>query len=532
MGWKHCSVGLVILALALVGCFRELPEERDKTKIFAFNNATEPETLDPARMTGQPEFRIASALFEGLAAPHPRTLEPEPGVAKSWDVSQSRLVYTFHLRDCRWSDGAPLTAEDFVYSWLRALDPETAADYAYLLYYVENAKAYNMGELKDPAAVGVRAVDRRTLEVRLNAPTPYFLSLCTMPLFMPVNRKCIATHGNHWTRPGKLVGNGPFKLVAHRLQLDLVMVKNPHYWDADRVKLETLHCISIDNSNTGLKMYHSGQSDWISNVPLPKQDILRERPDFYAAAFLSVYYYRFNVTKPPLDDHRVRKALAMAIDRKAICEQVLRAGQIPAHSFVPPGISRYRSQPYLEDDPEEAQRLLAEAGYLGGRGFPRLELLYNTSESHKAIAQVVQQMWKRDLGVNIELVNQEWKVYLSSVQQLNYDIARAGWIGDYVDPSTFLDLFVTGGGNNNTGWTNPRYDHLIAESSREGDPARRMDLFEECERLLIAEDTVIMPIYFYVNVNMLKPYVRGFYQNLLDMHPWKYVWIDRSGRGR
>ena len=495
---------------------------------FVYVSGAEPETLDPALMTGLLEARLAAALFEGLTVYDPRDLSARPGVAESWDVSPDRRTYVFHLRRGAWSDGEPVTAQDFVYSWRRVLSPATGAQYAYQLYdYIDKAKEFYEGKTRDFGQVGIRALDDHTLCVRLRAPTPYFLDLTSFMTYLPVNRKCVETYGNHWTRPEHIVTNGPFLLSVWRLNEKIRLVKNPRYWDARNVRVRTIDALAVESRNTAFNLYATGAADLITAVPLPLIDLLRTRPDFHSSAALTTYFYRFNVTRPPLDDARVRKALALAINREAIVRHITRGGEIPALTFVPPAMPNYRGPDGLPYDLPRARRLLAEAGYPGGRGFRQIEILFNTSEAHRDIAEVVQQMWSKGLGVRVVLQNQEWGAYMHSMKSLDYDVARSGWIGDYTDPNTFLDMFVTGGGNNRTGWSNARYDALIRKATREPDEAKRMRLLSEAERILVEEGAPIAPIYFAASQMMYRPEVRGVYPNVRQVLLLKYVRVER-----
>lgn len=516
---------LVPITLCTVITFTTYSHKRAE---FTYVSGPEPETLDPALLTGALEGRIVAALFEGLTQYHPKDLSPTPGIATHWDISEDGLTYTFHLRKSCWNNGEPLTAHDFVYSWRRALEPETAADYAYQLYYIKNARQFNEGTLTDFSQVGVRALDNYTLEVRLERPTAFFLDLTSFPTLMPVNRRCVERYGDGWTRPENMVSNGPFRLVEWRINNRIRMEKNPLYWDAQRVRLSSIDALTIESINTGFNVYETGGADYLFGLPLPLVEVLREREDCHTDVYLATYFLRFNVTTPPLDDVRVRKALAMAVNKEAIVKYVTRGGEMPATTLVPPGMPDYQPPEGLPFDPEEARRLLAEAGYPGGQGFPNIEYLFNTSEANKDIAEVIQQMWKEYLGIDITLVNQEWKVFLSTVKNLDYQIARGNWIGDYVDPNTFLDMFVTNGGNNRTGWGDPRYDHLIGAAAEERDRKKRMEIFQEAERILVEEEIPILPIYYHVSFNIYRPYVMGVYPNVLNMHPWKYIWINKE----
>ncbi|MFH1023823.1 MAG: peptide ABC transporter substrate-binding protein [Planctomycetota bacterium] len=494
-------------------------------KALRFNNGDEPETLDPAKMTGLLEGNIAIGIFEGLTNYHPATLAPVPGVAERWEISDDRRTYTFHLRQAKWTDGSPVTAEDFRDSWRRVLEPATGAEYAYQLWYVVNGRAYNTGAITDFSKVGIEAPDARTLRVTLEHPAPYFLDLTSFSTLYPVKTACVARHGESWTRPGNIVTNGPFRLAVWRRNDRIVLERNPGYWDAGRVRLDRIEILPVSDLTTGVNMYEAGETDWIPRVPFTKIDVMRKRPDFRSGPSFYSYFYRFNVTRRPFNDARVRKALSLAIDRKAICEKILKNGEVPALTVEPP-LAGYEGPRGLPMDLEAARRLLAEAGFPGGKGFPRTRILYNTSENHALIAQAIQAMWKANLGIEVELENQEWKVYLKNMSSLDFDIARGGWFGDYLDVNTFLDMFVTGGGNNRTGWGDKRYDDLVVRAQREPDVARRAALFREAEAILVEEALPVIPLYFGTHAAMVKPNVKGFFVNLRDIHPLKEMDIE------
>ena len=433
---RPARVLLVVVLLAMTGC------GGGGDPGFVWLSGAEPETIDPGLVSGEPGGRAARNLFEGLVAYAGPDLRLVPGMARSWDVSDDGRAYTFHLRRARWSDGTPVRAGDFVFAWERVLRPATAAKYANMLYVIENAEAYNRGRVTDPAALGVRAPDDSTLVVTLRAPCAFFLSLCASTPMLPVPPHVVRRFGQQWIKPEHIVTNGAFVLAEWRLNQRMVFRKNPLYWNAGAVRLERAVAIPGENSNANFNLYMSGVADWgdASAVPLFVVPELRRRPDFHTGPFFATYFYRFNVTRPPFDDVRVRKAFFLAADREAITTYVTRAGQEPAHSLVPPGVAGYREVRLPGRNVAEARRLLAEAGYPGGRGFPRVELLFNTSEAHKQIAEVLQQQWKEALGVEVHLVNQEWKVFLATTTSVDYWISRGSWIGDYLDPTTFLDV--------------------------------------------------------------------------------------------
>jgi oligopeptide transport system substrate-binding protein len=517
-------VALALVTLATLGAPAGVSAQE---QVFRINNLVEPKSLDPAIVTGVPEHRIVSNLFEGLAVNDPKDLSPQPGMAKSWSISKDGVVYTFNLRDAAWTDGRKVTAHDFVYAWERVLNPKTGAEYAYQLYYLKNGEEYNKGQLTDFRQVGVKALDDKTLQVTLRAPTPYFLFLTTFYTLYPVPKWAVEAHGAEWVKPGKIVSNGPFKLAGWVPQRELVLEKNAAHWDAATAKLQRVVFLPTDDVNTAYKQFQAGESDWVPTVPPAQIDAARQRAEYYVTPYLGTYYFRFNVTKPPTNDVRVRKALSMAVDREALTKFVTKAGEIATSSFVPVNMPGYEGVKGPAFDAAGAKKLLAEAGFPDGKGFPKAELVYNTNELHRVITQAVQQMWKDHLGIDVELVNVEWKVYLDRQKKLDYQVSRAGWIGDYVDPNTFLDMWVTGGGNNQTGWSNKRYDDLIARAGRTLDPKERMKLFNEAERLLVADEVPIMPLYTYVNKGMLSRKVKGWLPNILDQHPLKYISIER-----
>ena len=523
-GWGRTGVVVVALILsALAGA----GDARAQEQVFRVNNLAEPESLDPGLVTGVPEHRIISNLFEGLTTNDPKDLAPQPGMAKSWTIAKDGLTYTFQLREATWTDGRKVTSQDFVYAWERVLNPKTGAKYAQQLYYLRNGEEYNKGKVTDFAQVGVKALDERTLQVTLRAPTPYFLFLTTFYTLYPVPRWAVEAHGGDWVKPGKIVSNGAFRLVSWVPQRELVLERNPSHWDAAQTRLQKVVFIPTDDVNTAYKQFLAGESDWIPTVPPAQIESAKPRPEYYVTPYLGTYYFRFNVTRPPTSDVRVRRALGQAVDREALTKFVTRAGEIPTSSFVPAGLTGYEGVRGLRFDPAAARKLLAEAGYPDGKGFPKTELVYNTSELHRVVTQAVQQMWKEHLGIQVELVNVEWKVYLARQAKLDYQISRAGWIGDYVDPNTFLDLWITDGGNNQSGWSSKRYDELIGRAGRTLDPKERMRLLMDAERILVVDEVPIMPLFTYVNKGMLSRKVRGWHPNILDQHPLKAISIER-----
>ncbi|MHC4136607.1 MAG: peptide ABC transporter substrate-binding protein [Planctomycetota bacterium] len=524
---------------------REHEPEDDTWKSVAqeliFNNNSEPETLDPAIMTGVPEHTLALALYEGLVSHDPETLGPRPGVAARWEISDDGKVYTFHLRkNAKWSNGDPVTAEDFRWSWFRALN-DPLCDYAYLFFYIEGAEAFHDATLNsfkkteeflDYAAfkktVKVEILGPHKLQITLRTPTAFFLDLCCFETYMPVHRGTVEKHGkDRWTRPENWVGNGPFSLKVWNPRQHIIMKPEPHYWDAEFVKLKKITALPVDDQDVAYNKFVNGEAHWIRTVPTSKIDDAKRRPEYFVTPYLGSYFYRINVTRSHLKDKRVRQALSLAVNRETITRDVLRAGQVPATWYCPPIASAgYEPPKGWAYDPDQARDLLGKAGYPGGKGFPKLTLFYNTHEDHKRVAERIAQMWRETLDINISLQNAEWQVYLNQVEQLDYDIARAGWIGDYGDPMTFLDMWVTGRGNNNTGWSNARYDELIEMANTEPDARKRIGILRKAERIVIEDEFPIIPIYIYVNQGMKVDGLQGWYETVRDLHPFKYMYFE------
>ena len=496
---------------------------------LVFINGAEPETLDPAIITGQPEGRVVNALFEGLCA-YDADGRAVPGVAESWEVSPDARTYTFRLRsDARWSDGRPVTAHDFLRSWQRALTPATGSQYNYQLFPIRNAQAFAEGKVREFSEVGVRAPDERTLVVELENPTPYFLELCAFPTLHPVPTDLIARVGDDWIKPAHIISNGAFTLETWRINDRITLKKNPFYWNRDAVSLGSVDVLPIADANVAFNFFASGLADLVMDkglAPPALLDEMKKQPWFHAAPFLGIYFLRYNCQRGPFADERVRRAFSLAIDKRRIVEKITRAGELPADGFVPPGIPGYAGTDGLAFDPEKARALLAEAGFPGGKEFPLVSYLYSKSELNEAIAVELQSMWRETLGVNVNLNRQEWKVYLNSLSLLDYDIARSSWVGDYPDPNTFLDMFLTGGGNNRTGWSSPDYDRLIAGAARELDPKKRLGILRQAEDLLVQTAVPIAPIYYYVGIQLYDPKkIGGLRANVLDEHPLREMKI-------
>lgn len=521
-----------LLALLLAGCgTRESAADQAAREgvLLQSLGAIDP-SLDPHLAQQLPEGAILRALLEGLVVPDPRTLEPVPGVAESWTVSDDQLVYTFQLRaDARWSNGEPVTAQDFAGSFQRALTPALGAPNAYLMRVIAGARAFHAGETDDFATVGVEALDPRALRLTLEAPCPHFLSLLTHFVWLPVHLPTVRAHGgvasrsNRWARPENYVGNGPFVPGEHVPEQFLRAYPNPNYWDRAAVRLEGIvfHSLAVTIEEPA---FRGGRIHLTDALPISKVNTYRsERPEaLRIARSFGAYFYRINVTRPPLDDARVRRALSAAVNRTLLTGALLNGVYEPARAFTPPGPAGYEPPQLAVDDPELARRLLAEAGFEGGKGMRNLEILFNTSENHRLIAEAVQEIWRRELGVSPILANQEDGVFRDNRRQLNFDISRASWFGDFLDPISFLEIFTTGNPNNQTGWSNRRYDALIAEAGRASEPERRLKLFSEAEAILLNEAPII-PIFIYSTVRLVDPRVEGWFDNLLDQHPYKAI---------
>ena len=542
---KHKKCDFILLSILLATCVTLTGCGSSETNVVAGNksgtlywgNGTEPQSLDPQIATGVPEHHVISAVMEGLVLKDRKTLEPRPGVAKTWDISNDGRVYTFYLREnAKWSNGDAHTAHDYVWSWWRALQTTLGNQYAYMLFPIKNAKRYYDGETSDFSDVGVKAIDNRTLQVTLTNPTPYFLQLLDHYSLFPVHQATIEKfgradeRGTRWSYEGNLVGNGPYKLEEWKINRHITVTKNPYYWDEGNVSINSIVFKPVDNAVTEERMFRAGALHVTSSIPADKIAIYQEKsaPELKITPYLGTYFYRLNINTPQLQDKRVRRALGMAIDRKQLVDNITKGGQIPAYTMTPPGTMGYFPESTLNFDPEAAKRLLAEAGYPNGEGFPPIEILYNTNEGHRKIAVALQEMWKNYLNIDIKLLNQEWKVYLATESAGDYQISRGGWIGDYVDPNNFLDMFLCNGGNNRTGWCNEEYDRLILEvAPSQSSHEQRLKIFQQAETMLL-EDMPIIPVYTYTSIKLLHPSVRNFDDNILNQAMYKDLYLDAN----
>lgn len=519
--------GLIVLLLA--GCSGTNAPVHGGEHFLRTGNRSEMQSLDPHVVTGIAEFRALGALFEGLAALDPATMTPVPAAASSWEISDDARVYTFHLREnAKWSNGEPVTARDFVYAWKRMLTPSVASEYAYLLHCLKNARDFNEGVTTDFTEVGAKALDDYTLEVTLENPTPYFLSMQIHYSWFPVSQSVLekfgATEkrGTDWTRTGNHVGNGAYRLREWSPGELLVVERNPFYWDAENVKLDGVEFYPISNEQTEERSFAVGDLDMTYSIPMHRiAYYAREKPEVLQLhSYVQTYFYRFNTTRPPFDDARVRRAFGLAIDREALAANVMKAGEKPARFYTPPDTAGYTCRTEVKDDPEAARSLLAEAGYPNGEGLPPVSLLYNTSDLDRTVSEAVQHMWQKELNVSVELMNQDYKVYLDSMSRLDYSICRSTWLADVLDPINFLECFLSGQGNNRTGWANETFDARIRAAYAEPDAEKRRALLQEAEAVLL-EEAPLTPVCFMTQRYLQSPKVGGMQPNLLGYIRWQ-----------
>ncbi|WP_103108062.1 peptide ABC transporter substrate-binding protein [Brevibacillus reuszeri] len=495
-------------------------------KVLKLNLHSEPPTADPGIAEDTTSGTIITATFEGLTRVG-KDNKVHEAAAESYTVSEDGKKYTFKIRDNKWSNGDAVTAKDFEFAWKRALDPKTASNYAYQLYYVKGAEAYNKGTGK-VEDVGVKAVDDKTLEVELNNPTPFFLELVAFKTYFPVNQKVVEGNEKWATDAKTIVGNGPFKMETWEHKSKLIVVKNDNYWDKDNVKLDKIEFSMVEDENTELSMFENGELDWAgsptSALPTDAIPALKESGKMTTQPIAGTYFYRFNTEKAPFNNAKIRKAFAYAIDRQGLIDNILQAGQLPATGYVPMSMALNKDGYFKDKDLEAAKKMLEEGMREAGISkFPAITLSYNTSEGHKKIAEAIQDQWKKNLGVDVKLENKEWKVYLDDVHQGKYQVARAGWLGDFNDPINFLEMFKDkDGGNNDTRWENPKYKELLNQSALEPDLEKRKAILAEAEQILM-DEMPIMPIYYYTQSWVKNDKVDGVIIDGLGAVDYKYA---------
>ncbi|WP_213198228.1 oligopeptide ABC transporter substrate-binding protein OppA [Klebsiella aerogenes] len=481
------------------------------------NNGAEVQSLDPHKIEGVPESNVNRDLFEGLVIGDLNG-HPVPGVAESWDNKDFK-VWTFHIRkDAKWSDGSPVTAQDFVYSWQRLADPKTASPYASYLQYGHVANVDEIIAGKKPATdLGVKAIDDKTFEVTLSEPVPYFYKLLVHPSVSPVPKAAIEKYGEKWTQPANIVTNGAYKLKDWVVNERIVLERNTNYWDNAKTVINQVTYLPISSEVTDVNRYRSGEIDMTyNNMPIELfQKLKKEIPkEVHVDPYLCTYYYEINNQKAPFTDVRVRTALKLALDRDIIVNKVKNQGDLPAYSYTPPytdGMKLVEPEWFKwsqEKRNEEAKKLLAEAGYTADKPLT-FNLLYNTSDLHKKLAIAVASIWKKNLGANVKLENQEWKTFLDSRHQGTFDVARAGWCADYNEPTSFLNTMLSDSSNNTAHYKSPAFDKIIGDTLQVTDEAKRAELYAQSEQQL-DKDSAIVPVYYYVNARLVKPWVGGY----------------------
>ena len=529
------SILLLLAAFLLVfsGCARrETPVDAGlRTRTLLVGNGAEPADLDPHTASILSDQNILMALFEGLTALDEQTTAPVPAAAERWEASADGLVWTFHLRaGLKWSNGEPLTAQDFLDSWRRALNPALAADNAWYLYAVKNAEAFNTGKLADPAALGFSAPDARTVVITVGQPTPYLPALVSLPAWFPLNPRAVAKfggmekRGTTWTSAGNLVGNGPFTLKEWTPNVRILVEKNPNYWDAAGTKLEQIAFIPIENPESEERNFRSGQLHVTFNLPVSKIAAWREKEpaQLRLDPTLQSVFLRFNVTKPPLDNPKVRRALSLAIDRDTLARTILQASRLPAYALTPPNTGGYTARAAVRTDFETARRLLIEAGFPGGVGLPVVELQAKNDELMPRLAEAMQATWQRELGVRTAITQTEQKAWIQNQQTLGYAVSLASWTADFPDPVTFLGLFTGESSYNWTGWKNPAYDHLLAEAATVIDQQRRYEIFQQAEQILL-EESPISPLHIGAQTYLIHPVVHGWVPSPLVFRRYQKV---------
>lgn len=519
--------------LCLTGCQRETQVEKaNRDGILIVGNSNEPKGLDSQVVTGVLESNIMRALFEGLVSDHPSDDAANlPAGAETLEPDATATVWTAKLRpNAKWSDGAPVTARDYAFAYERILTPEFAAKYAEMLYFLKGADRFNKGETKDFSTVGVEVVDDLTLRLTLRGPTPYFPQILKHYTWNPVPRHVVLKHGtmtqkgNPWSKLGNIVSNGPYQLKSWRRTDHLEVERNPHYWGAADVTLNGVRFLPINNSYTEARMFRDGQMHITYTAPPEIVDLmLKENPKVLRQEpYVGTLFFRCNTKRKPLEDVRVRRALSLSFNQQEICDKILR-GYKPAFGMTPP-MAGYDTPHAISYDPETARKLLTEAGFPAAAdgkrtSFPRLKILLASRETAATVAQAIQAMWRKELGIEVEIENKEWTAYLAAMQEFEYDLASSGWIGDYLDPLTFLEMWSDGNGNNLTGWTNPKFEDLLKQSHQEADPAKRYAILRDAETIMTAEAPVLL-LAWYARNYLMDPSVENWHPLLLDNHPY------------
>lgn len=528
MKYSHIIVTLLGTAcLLLAGGCATVPHPTTITYVLE----AEPSSLDPAKTTALPDNNTELQLFEGLTRLDDDNV-PQPALAESWEISADGKQYTFHLRKgIQWSDGTPITAQDFEYSWKRVADPAIASENAYMMYPIEKAEEYSQ-EKAGAGEVGVRALDDRTLQVQLHEPTAYFLNLTAFHCYYPVPRALAERHPDTWAADAAgMVCSGPYKITKWVHSSEITMAKNDRYWDAAHVRQPELNFIISDSASTRLTLVESKQAHMTVEPPPLDQNRLEQLGLYKVAPYLGAYYYVFNTAQPPFDNAKVRRAFAQAVQRGSLVHNIVRGQKVPAYAWVPPGLInpatgrdfREEGGNLLAEDPKAAQALLKEAGYDEAHPLPPVTILFNTNEMHKAVAEAIQAMWKDNLGADVSLMNQESKVFMAARSSGDYQVARASWIADYMDPMSFIEVFADK--ENDAKYHNPEYNALVRKAKSTTDPAVRMAAMHEAEKLLF-QDAVIIPIYYTTQPYVAQPYLKGYHWSPLGLVDFKSAYLE------
>ncbi len=526
-----------LFSITLVACSPQEATKKKDEQVLHMSIGASPQSIDPHVVIGSPGIKVLDALCESLLHIDSETYEVGPALASSWEISENGKEYTFTLRpDARWSNGDPVTAEDFVYTWKRSLMPAVGWQYAPDFYAIKGAAAYNKGEHDDFSKVGVEALDKSTLKITLAKPDALLLKQLGQEITCPVNQKAIEAHGtiddvsSKWTNAGNYITNGPFYLTKWEINQVIVAKKNPHYWDAQNVKLESIHFYPIDTESGEERAFRSGQIQLTHTGVIPAEKVAKyqanEPEKIKILSAYATYFYLFNTTKAPFDNPLVRQALSLVIDRQAIVDNITKAGQTPASALSPITASYnpdFNSEIY---NPEKARQLLTEAGFPNGKGFPSFTLIYNTADAHRKIALAIQQMWKTELNIDAQIENQEWKIFLNTRQNLHFDIARGGSLSSLADPQDLLNSYTTGHGMNDTGWSNSEYDELL-EAAKIETGEKRYSLLAEAEKVLLRE-LPLVPIYYYSHVYLVDPSVKGITFNAIGRLNYKDIHINHN----
>ncbi len=512
------------IILALASCS---PSPLADSSVFRMSIKNEPPTLDWSLATDSVSFTVLTNIMEGLTQ-YDSELNPQPAIAKSWEYSENGKTITFYLRnDVYWSDGKPVTAEDFEYSWKRLLAPETAAQYAYFLFDIENASQYNSGEITNPDLVGVRAFAPDILQVRLKKPVVYFPSITTFMVTYPARQDIIRQHGDSWTEPGKIVTNGPYTLEEWEHEYKLVLKANPNHYEG-KPSVDTIRIFVVQEPTTSLTLYETGELDYIELPPVAIHNY-KTSPEYINKPQLRGYYYGFNVQKPPFNDRRVRQAFAHAIDRSRI-PGFLKGGELPSSSWIPKGMFGYNENIGSKFDPQKARSLLAEAGYPDGKEFPQVTAAFNTGDVNRLIGEFIQAQWMEHLNVHVDFESQEWKVFLSRLDLDPPQIFRLGWGADFPDPDNFMNLFIKSSGNNRLRWSHPRYDELFALGSTLKKPEDRQAIYDVAQTILTEKEAHMIPLFVAAQNLLVKPYVQGFKTNAMELLYLKRIQLQQTVR--